>query len=93
MSIDTQKVNATVRPPFISVPPSLPPLPSPPHLVLCRATEHGRQLCYDVVESQVPGLPHWVLEGGREGGVALGGAVVRAHDPLCQEVVTEERGH
>ena len=46
-----------------------------------------------MVQGQVPGLPHGVLVGGREGGVRLGGAVVGVHDALGQEKVPEEAGH
>ena len=55
--------------------------------------QDGRELCHDVVQRQVPRLPHGVLEGGREGGVGLGGAVVGVHDALGQEEVAEEAGH
>ena len=46
------------------------------------AIENGWQLCHDVVEGHVPGLPHGVLVGCRESRVGLRGAVVRVHDPL-----------
>lgn len=54
--------------------------------------QHPRQLSQTQVQGEIPGVPHGVLIGGGQGGVADGRAVARPHYPLGQEEVAEQAG-